>query len=302
MVIGIAAIVFEYNCNFFKLQRFFQFCLFSPDTAQAADGYVAEAERIRQEYLSRNSTATVAGATNPFPKSAQLTTAPPPPIRAVESTANKPTAPTPSVVVQPKAPASVAVTVRPSSAVEPPPRSTGRFSMNSSGLASAKVVTPSVSSNTARMNGTVSSVRPDDTPIPYVPPPPEFSSSPPAEASPVSAMLRTVAKPSTSNSMVFRAGRPSSGDSAPATAAGRTVVWPPKSYSERNIETWSVEEVGEWLEKLDLGDYRAAFTAHNVTGKMLKTMPESDYEKYGMSLPITRMKLQREVRNASKVN
>jgi len=266
------------------------------DTVENVDGYVAEAEKIRLEYLSRNSAA--AGQASQMPVSA-----PAPPIRAtVQSSAVRPTAQSTPVVVPPKTSASVSVTVRPSAAVEPPPRSTGRFTMNASGPTMPRVVTASAGSqHGTRVNGQGSNVKPDDAPIPYIPPPAEFASgSPTGAATPVSATLRSVSRPSQSNSVVFTARRPSSGESA--SAAGRTVVWPPKSYSERNIDTWSAEEVGEWLEKLDLGDYRAAFTEHGVTGKVLKNMSESDYEKYGVSLPIARMKLQREVRSASKVN
>lgn len=63
-----------------------------------------------------------------------------------------------------------------------------------------------------------------------------------------------------------------------------------------------MDEVGEWLESIDLGTYRSVFAEHGVTGKTLAGLHEPDFTKFGLTVQIQRMKLEREIRKAAKVN
>jgi SH3/ankyrin repeat-containing protein len=137
------------------------------------------------------------------------------------------------------------------------------------------------------------------TSVPIIPPPAEFASEPVTNAMPVTATLRSVAKPQT-NSMVFRAAARTSTTDGMTNNSTKTVVWPPKHFTDRKMETWSVDEVCEWLETLDLGIYRKSFMEYNVSGKMLAGAREQDLVGFGISMPLHRVKLERELRKFAK--
>ena len=42
------------------------------------------------------------------------------------------------------------------------------------------------------------------------------------------------------------------------------------------IRSWTVEEVGQWLESLSLGEYRDSFLSHDVTGSELLNLERRD--------------------------
>ena len=126
-----------------------------------------------------------------------------------------------------------------------------------------------------------------------IPPPMEFAEPDPPTFSNealATASLKSVVR-NQSNSMVFRA-RPqsSAGDQHPVTAPGKT-------FEAKKVDTWSVDDVGEWLESLDFGVYKDNFTQMNITGRALVAVDQGQMEQsLGIFMPLHRIKLEREIR------
>jgi len=97
--------------------------------------------------------------------------------------------------------------------------------------------------------------------------------------------------------MVFRAATRSSTTNS---SVSKTVVWPPRHFTDRKIETWTADDVGEWLDMLDLGTYRNMFSKHGVTGQILAKAHDQELENFGISVPLHRVKLEREIRKINK--
>jgi len=261
----------------------------SPSSPSAgSNGYLAEAEKALQQYQLVRSVPPATTSSNP-----KLQAPPAPSVPAVntsspviKSTVSADSAARRSGAFVVNAGSSSSTRVFPPVSLTPhtkPIVATGAAPISPlAATSSAAIVSPTVTRSPA---ATMSS------PVPLIPPPAEFAT----EAVSAASTLRSVAKPQT-NSMVFRAAVRTN----PADVTTKVVAWPPKQYTDRKVETWSTEEVGEWLESLDLGIYRNAFTTRGVTGQMLVNARDQDFEGFGVSVPLHRIKLERELRKCVK--
>ena len=126
----------------------------------------------------------------------------------------------------------------------------------------------------------------------FIPPPVEFAS--PTEAEPsftketyATGTLKSVSQRNQSNSMVFHAKSIIlSPDLTPAAGS---------KSQEKSLPSWTVTEVGEWLEGLDLGDYREIFLQNNIDGRKLSSMKQDNFEPLGVTI-LHRIKLEKEIR------
>lgn len=128
-----------------------------------------------------------------------------------------------------------------------------------------------------------------------IPPPAEFlGDDGPTDqqynALPVAATLRTVNKAPLGNSMVFPARVKDSKGAGNGSA----------SFAEKALDSWSVDDVCEWLESLDYGSYQERFTEGNVTGQRLAELDENDLQALGVANILHRIKVVREVRKLLK--
>jgi len=96
-----------------------------------------------------------------------------------------------------------------------------------------------------------------------------------------------------SNSVVFRAR-----NTKDATPAGAS---PAKTAcGGRRIEEWTAEDIAKYLDSIDLGDYKPLFVNHGITGPALVAMREHDFAALGITTPLHRVKLEREIRKIAK--
>lgn len=49
------------------------------------------------------------------------------------------------------------------------------------------------------------------------------------------------------------------------------------------VTTWGVQEVCNWLENLQLGEYAEKFVSHDIRGKELLTLARRDLKELGIS-------------------
>jgi hypothetical protein len=85
----------------------------------------------------------------------------------------------------------------------------------------------------------------------------------------------------------------------------KTVAWPPKSQQSGGsggIEAWTVTQVADWLDTIDMQEFRNGFVADKVDGRQLVGLREADMARIGLTTPIQRMKLEREIRKLHKAN
>lgn len=62
------------------------------------------------------------------------------------------------------------------------------------------------------------------------------------------------------------------------------------------METWSTEEVGEWLDAIGLGEYKAVFADNCIEGETLVSMSKSDIKELGVEKVGHRVKLDKEIK------
>lgn len=123
-----------------------------------------------------------------------------------------------------------------------------------------------------------------------IPPPVEFAT--PTEAAGFStevhatATLRSAGK--SSNSMVFLAKGSIASDPVPAQT----------SFRNRSINTWSEDDVAEWLKSFDYSDYHPLFAEKKVTGQVLAQMKPNELEAMGIKNMLHRNRIEREIRSA----
>ncbi|GFS07501.1 diacylglycerol kinase [Elysia marginata] len=62
------------------------------------------------------------------------------------------------------------------------------------------------------------------------------------------------------------------------------VVFEAKSLDPAfEIRSWTLEEVGQWLDSLALGDYKESFMSHEITGAELLNLERRDLKDLGVT-------------------
>ena len=118
----------------------------------------------------------------------------------------------------------------------------------------------------------------------FVPPPMEFDSPSPK----INSSVSTITRPQ-SHSMVFP---------AVSSPTKTTMDRSSKAYQSKPIESWTVADVGDWLESIQLSEHRPAFKRENVTGQKLMQMGRSELIALGVTQVGHRMGLERAVKKA----
>ncbi|XP_067950717.1 protein shank-like isoform X2 [Watersipora subatra] len=68
------------------------------------------------------------------------------------------------------------------------------------------------------------------------------------------------------------------------------------SFSGKNVEVWTGEEVGEWLESIGLGEYKTVFAENCIEGETLVSMTKADIKELGVEKVGHRVKLDKEIK------
>lgn len=155
---------------------------------------------------------------------------------------------------------------------------------------SASVMKSSRQVTTLPTGAKANSVKPStDAPL-VIPPPVEFAT--PTEAAGfttevhATATLRSAGK--SSNTVVFRAKSSIASDPVPEKT----------SFRNRSINTWSEDDVAEWLKSFDYSDYHPLFAEKKVTGQVLAKMKPNELEAMGIKNMLHRNRIEREIRSA----
>lgn len=64
----------------------------------------------------------------------------------------------------------------------------------------------------------------------------------------------------------------------------------------KNVEVWTGEEVGEWLESIGLGEYKTVFAENCIEGETLVSMTKADIKELGVEKVGHRVKLDKEIK------
>lgn len=76
----------------------------------------------------------------------------------------------------------------------------------------------------------------------------------------------------------------------------------PHSFGSQNkrpketMDKWTVDDVGEWLDSMDMGEHRAMFSRNNIDGRKLSTLGRNDLISLGVVQVGQRMGLERAVK------
>lgn len=67
-------------------------------------------------------------------------------------------------------------------------------------------------------------------------------------------------------------------------------------FKDKNVESWTAEQVGDWLEQIGLGEYKAVFIDNCIEGETLISMSKADIKELGVEKVGHRVKLDKEIR------
>ena len=62
------------------------------------------------------------------------------------------------------------------------------------------------------------------------------------------------------------------------------------------MSAWGAQDVGDWLDSLEMGQYKAAFLASGIDGPRLAGLARGDYIDLGVTQVGHRMDLQRSIK------
>lgn len=57
----------------------------------------------------------------------------------------------------------------------------------------------------------------------------------------------------------------------------------PNKYTRKEVASWDVSDVTNWLESLQLGEYAESFSSNDVRGRELLTLTRTDLKELGVS-------------------
>ena len=68
------------------------------------------------------------------------------------------------------------------------------------------------------------------------------------------------------------------------------------SIAGKNVDSWTTAEVGEWLDAIGLGEYKAVFDENCIEGETLASMSKADIKELGVEKVGHRVKLDKEIK------